>query len=131
MRMKPGGTPSPPHALQPWADFMDKVSIVVPHMVPLLGVLVLGWSAGAFLVLGLFQLSFSIMSIGVVGVAASTKREKPDVTDAGWADRIGGWVALGAIAVTGGQPRRLDLKRKASTWRALFSTVDCWRLPWR
>lgn len=101
MRMKPDGAPSPPHVLQPWADFMDKVSIVVPHLVPLLGVLVLGWSAGAFLVLGLFQLSFSIMSIGVVGVAVSTKREKPDVADADWAVQIGRWVALGAIAVIG------------------------------
>ena len=49
--------------------------IVVRHLVPLVGVLWFGFSAGQFLLLSVFNIAFSVACIGVVGVTVSTRKE--------------------------------------------------------
>lgn len=84
----------------PWrlSAIIDKAWVVVPQLIPLIGVLALGWSAGSFLVLGLFQLSFSITAIGLVGVNVSRRQKDPDIENPDWTEKVAGWLKMTAAA---------------------------------
>lgn len=72
--------------------------IVVRHLIPLVGVLWFGWSAGQFLLLSVFNVAFSVACIGVVGVGVSTRRQ--DGPSKSWADELAfGMSLLAAGAV--------------------------------
>jgi hypothetical protein len=75
------------------------VGIVVRHLIPLAGMLALGWSAGQFLLLSVFNICFGIITIGVVGVFVSTRQELgPSPDDMSEITRL--LLAI-ALAVTG------------------------------
>jgi hypothetical protein len=71
---------------------LETLGIIVRHLIPLAGMLWLGWSAGQFLLLGVFDIAFSVACIGVLGVAVSTRKTVGNST--GLADRLAGWLAL-------------------------------------
>jgi hypothetical protein len=54
---------------------MQTIAIVVRQLIPVIGVFVLGWSAGQFVLLSVFNICFSIVCIGVVGVLVSSRQE--------------------------------------------------------
>lgn len=81
------------------SEIIDKLWFAVPQVIPLIGVLAFGWSAGYFLIQGLFQLSFSITAIGLVGVSVSRRQKDPDIENLDWTEKVAGWLNLAASAV--------------------------------
>ena len=76
-----------------------QLGIVLRHLVPVLGVFIFGWSAAQFLILSVFNVCFSVVCIGVVGVAVSTRQlNGPGLKVA---DQIGTWLTCLALAVIG------------------------------
>jgi hypothetical protein len=78
---------------------VQTAGIVLRHLVPAAGVFMFDWSAGEFLMLSLFNVCFSIVCIGVVGVLVSTRQQtgpSPNVMDA-----IAGWATGIALALIG------------------------------
>ena len=73
--------------------------IVVRHLVPVAGVFVLDWSAGEFVLLSVFNICFSIVCIGVIGVVVSTRQEIGPSPNA--ADAIGTWLFAMLLALVG------------------------------
>lgn len=68
------------------------IGIVTRHLIPLAGVLLLGWSAGQFLLLSVFNIAFTVSCIGTVGVAVSTRKE--DGKGRSIAAEIAFWIQL-------------------------------------
>lgn len=74
-----------------------KTSIVCSHAIPLLGLIVFDWSAWAFLILGLFHTAFSVVNIGVVGVATTSRQETPG--DQPWAWKAAFWLTMAGASL--------------------------------
>lgn len=75
---------------------METAGIVARHLIPLIGTLGFGWSAGQFLLLSVFNLAFSVACIGVIGVAVSMRKTYVSI---GLADEISSWLTLVAIGI--------------------------------
>jgi len=81
----PGRVPPPHRQFSP----IEKTGIVLRNVVPLLGVLFFGHSAGHFVLLCVFNLALTIAGIGVVGIAVSQHGNY-----VGNADRLAGACSL-------------------------------------
>ncbi|MBX3693448.1 hypothetical protein [Dokdonella sp.] len=88
-----GGPPTPAEA--PRRDVVHTLSVVARHLVPLLSVLVLGGSITQFLLLTLFNITFSLACIGMVGVAVSMVGAREDDS---LAESIDTWATLIGVA---------------------------------
>ncbi len=91
-----------PHWEPPPKQVLTKAQtagILARHLIPLFGVLFLGWSAAQFLLLSVFNTCFSIVSIGMVGITVSTRQEVGPSPNR--MDMVAGWVFSIAIAVVG------------------------------
>ena len=73
------------------------IGIVARHLIPLIGVLFLGWSAGQFLLLSVFNIAFMVSCTAAIGVAVSMRQEKGPSRNR--ADEIGSWLMLLAAGV--------------------------------
>ncbi|MFT3806310.1 hypothetical protein [Arenimonas sp.] len=73
-------------------------SIVARHLVPLGLLLIFGGSAAQFLLLNVFNIAFTIMGIGTLGVSVSLRDE---IRGFGLANEISSWGTLFAINLTG------------------------------
>jgi hypothetical protein len=92
--------PSPePREGQP-LTVAQAAGIVIRHLVPVYGVLFLGWSAQQFLLMSIFNIAFSIACIGTISVAVS--RQQKGTATHGAAGSIRSWISLlaGALLVT-------------------------------
>lgn len=69
---------------------LEKAGIVARNLIPLLMILAFGWSLGQYLVLSVFNLTFSVTSIAMVGVSVS-HRESMHTTGL---DAFGSWLAV-------------------------------------
>ena len=79
---------------------MQVAGILARHLVPLLGVLLLRWPAGDFLLMSVFNIAFSIAGIAVVGVAVSVAQERAvRNVDAGPLDAVAGWLTLALVGI--------------------------------
>ncbi|MCB1577228.1 MAG: hypothetical protein KDI81_07770 [Xanthomonadales bacterium] len=74
-------------------------AIVVRHLIPVGGVFALGWSAGQFLLLSLFDICFSIVGTGMLGALVSTRQEVGPGPDP--AGAIGSWLAVLVATLVG------------------------------
>jgi hypothetical protein len=92
--------------------------IVIRHLVPVFGVLFLGWSAQQFLLMSMFNIAFSIACIGTISVAVSG-HQKGTVSQSK-ADSVRNWLSLlaGALLVT------LILTAALGWWIVLISPRD-------
>ncbi|MEO8160860.1 MAG: hypothetical protein ABI588_05520 [Arenimonas sp.] len=72
----------------------QNASIVARHLVPLLGLWWYHGSVGQFLLLGIFNIAFTIASIGTVGVGVSMKGKFISA-----ADELAGWSTLAGITL--------------------------------
>lgn len=68
------------------------IGIVARGLVPLAGVLFFGWPASQFLLLSVFNIAFTVASIGTVGVAVSMRKEQTSVP--GRFAQIQSWASL-------------------------------------
>lgn len=68
------------------------IGILVRELVPLVGVLAFGWPAGRFLLLSVFNIAFTLASIGTVGVAVSMRKEQASDPDP--ASELTSWAML-------------------------------------
>jgi hypothetical protein len=82
---------------RPRYTLLETLGVFVRHLIPLAGMLWLGWSAGQFLLLSVFDIAFSVACIGVVGVAVSTRKTVGNST--GLADRVAGWMVLVCVGM--------------------------------
>jgi hypothetical protein len=82
---------------RPHYTLLETLGIFVRHLIPPAGMLWLGWSAGQFLLLSVFDIAFSVAGIGVVGVAVSTRKTVGNST--GLADRVAGWMVLVCVGM--------------------------------
>jgi multisubunit Na+/H+ antiporter MnhC subunit len=74
----------------------QQACIYMRHLVPLACLAIFGGSIAQFLLLCVFNLAFTIASIGTVGVAVSTRQE---VKSTGAADQVGALLMLAAICI--------------------------------
>jgi hypothetical protein len=82
---------------RPQFGALQTAGIVGRHLIPLIGMFWLGWSTAQFLILSVFNIGFSVASIGMLGVAVSTRIEvgpSPNM-----ADEIGKWLSSFLIAI--------------------------------
>ena len=77
---------------------VQTASIVARHLVPLACLAFFGGSILQFLMLQVFNLAFTIVGIGAVGVAVSTRQE---VKSTGWMDQLGALVTLALVCAIG------------------------------
>lgn len=94
-QIEPYWAPLPRRKLAP----LQAAGIILRHLVPAAGVFVLDWSAGQFLMLSLFNVCFSIVCIGVVGVLVSTRQEAGP--SPGAADALALWATAILLALAG------------------------------
>lgn len=73
------------------------IGIVARHLIPLIGVLFLGWSSGQFLLLSVFNIAFMVSCTATIGVAVSMRQEKGRSPNR--ADEIRSWLMLLAARV--------------------------------
>ena len=73
------------------------LTIVIRHLIPLIGLFFYDGSAGQFLILSVFNIAFTIACIGTLGIAVSTRQENgpsPNI-----ADEIVAWLLLLTIGI--------------------------------
>lgn len=60
---------------------MQTAGIVARHLIPIVGVLFFGWSASQFVLLSVFNIAFTVTSIGALGSAVSQRKGAGPSTD--------------------------------------------------
>lgn len=80
-----------PAATRPRHGAIGTAGIVVRNLVPLAMVLAFGWSIGQFLVLNVFNLTFAVTSIAIVGVSVSHREA---MHASGTLDALGSWLMV-------------------------------------
>jgi hypothetical protein len=85
---------------RPRLTVVQSAGIVIRHLIPVGGVLFLGWSAGQFLLLSMFNIALSLASIGTIGVAVSARQKAGGGGSS--ADGLRAWLGLiaGGLFVT-------------------------------
>lgn len=76
---------------------LEMTGIVVRHLIPVAGVLAFGWAAGQFLLLSVFNIAFSVVCIGMIGTAVSTRQAQ--VVAPGWGNQIRTWLTSLVVAL--------------------------------
>ena len=106
-------------------------SIVLRHLIPLAFLLFLGGSAAQFLLLNVFNIAFTIMGIGTLGVSVSMRDE---MRSFGLANEISSWGTLlainivGSLVLTGLFGWVLALAVSSLDEGGLFTKSLCWSL---
>jgi len=93
-----GATPYWSPVARPDFTRAQKASIFARHLVPLAMLAFFGGSVLQFLLLSVFNLAFTIVGIGTVGVLVSTRQE---VKSTGLADQLGALVTAALICAVG------------------------------
>jgi hypothetical protein len=70
-RVDPWLALTPPRPTRPG----EIAGIVLGDVVPVFGILLFGWSAAQYLVLGVFQVAFAAISVGVIGVSVTRRKQ--------------------------------------------------------
>ncbi|HOX72906.1 MAG TPA: hypothetical protein PLR28_09820 [Dokdonella sp.] len=88
----PARKPCQEAPIRPLPSRAQAAAIVIRNLIPLAGIVVLGWLAGQFLILSVFSLALSIVGIGTTGVMVSTRKQMPDA-------RLSDQISSGVIAI--------------------------------
>ncbi|MBL0163419.1 MAG: hypothetical protein IPP82_07165 [Xanthomonadales bacterium] len=78
---------------------VQTTGIVVRQLIPVVGIIALGWSAGQFLLLSVFNICFSVVCIGVLGAVVSKRQQVGPSPNP--EHEIGSWLVALAFALIG------------------------------
>ena len=81
---------SAPAVVRPRLGALETTGIVARNLIPLVMILAFGWSLGQYLVLSVFNVTFSVTSIAIVGVSVS-HRESMHTSGL---DAFGSWLTV-------------------------------------